>query len=196
MGEENMWTSINKKLYIMMVAILVVGLAVGIVFVVMLDESTKEIVFLNINDMIQNYGGFKINNIITHLVILSSLSVLSLFIIGAPLIIFFAFYNGFSIGFIISSLTGIFGIKGMLYGLIYVIITKGIFLVMLLVLSVTLFKIIKNIMEKIIYKNKGKDLIVVLFKKVLLCIVIILIFDVIMYFFGSGLINIFNFLIN
>lgn len=196
MGEENMWTSINKKLYIMLVAILVVGLAVGIVFVVMLDESTKEIVFLNINDMIQNYGGFKINNIITHLVILSSLSVLSLFIIGAPLIIFFAFYNGFSIGFIISSLTGIFGIKGMLYGIIYVIITKGIFLVMLLVFSVTLFKIIKNIMEKIIYKNKGKDLIVVLFKKVLLCIVIILIFDVIMYFFGSGLINIFNFLIN
>lgn len=191
-----MWTSINKKLYLVMALILGVGIVVGTIFVVMLDESTKEIIFLNINEMVQSFNGFNINNIITHLLILSSLLILSIFIVGSPLVIFFMFYNGFVIGFSVSSLTCIFGIKGLLYGSIYVLVSKGLFLVMLFIISITYLKISKNILEKIIYKNKGIDTIVVLIEKVILCILIILIIDVIVYFGGAKLINIFNFLIN
>ena len=45
-----MWTSLNKKIYLLLVSILTIGIICGIVFVIMLDESTKEIVFLNINE--------------------------------------------------------------------------------------------------------------------------------------------------
>ena len=38
-----MWTSLSKKLYVFMSIILVIGFIVGIVFVVLLDEATKEL---------------------------------------------------------------------------------------------------------------------------------------------------------
>ena len=100
-----MWTSLNKKLYVFMSIILVIGFIVGIVFVVLLDEATKEILFLNINEVLQNFSYVNTNDLIIHLVILSSLLILSMFLIGGPLVLFFMFYNGFSIGFIICSLT-------------------------------------------------------------------------------------------
>ena len=128
--------------------------------------------------------------------ILSSLLILSIFIVGSPLVIFFMFYNGFVIGFSVASLTCIFGLKGLLFGSIYVLVSKGLFLIMLFILSTTYLKISKNIIEKIIYKNKGIDTIVILIEKVILCIFIVLIIDVMVYFGGAKLINIFNFLIN
>ncbi len=189
-----MWTSINKRLYIFMSVLLFIGVVVGIVFVVTLDESTKEILFLNINEMIQS--NIKLNNILLHFISLASLFILSIFVIGAPLDIFFIFYNGFSIGFIISSLTIIFGIKGLLYGVIYVIISKLIFIILLMFFLVTLFKIVKNIIDYFIYKKNNKETIILLFKKALIFIALIVIFDVILYFTGAKIINIFNFLIN
>ena len=86
-----MWTSINKRLYIFMSVLLLIGVVVGIVFVVTLDESTKEILFLNINEMIQS--NIKLNNILLHFISLASLFILSIFVIGAPLDIFFIILN-------------------------------------------------------------------------------------------------------
>ena len=136
-----MWTSINKKMYVVMSIILVIGIALGVIFLIMQDEAYKEILFLNINDYLQSYHN--INSILIHLVSLATVFLLSLFVVGLPLVIFFVFYNGFSIGFTICSLTNIFGLKGLLYGIIYVLISKGIFILLLLIFSVTLFKIIK-----------------------------------------------------
>lgn len=191
-----MRTSLNKRLYVIIGAIMVIGVIVGIIFVLMLDESTKEIIFLNINDMIQNISNTHINNIIIHLLILSTLLILSIFVIGAPLIIFFLFYNGFSIGFIISTITLIFGIKGLLFGLIYVIISKGIYILFLILFSNTLIKIVKNIIDKFINKGRGKDILIRLGRKALLCIGFVALSDIILYFGGIPLINVFNFLLN
>lgn len=190
-----MWTSLNKKLYLFMGIILLIGIIAGVFFVLMLDEASKEVMFLNINEMIQNFGNIKINNIVSHLLILSSLLILTIMLVGAPLVIFFIFYNGFSIGFIISSLTSIFGIKGLIYGIIYVILTKGLFLLFLFIFSITLFKIIKNIIDKVFYK-KHSNMLTVLGEKALVCIILIVISDIIIYFGGSKLVNVFNFLLN
>ena len=191
-----MWTSLNKKLYVFMSIILVIGFIVGIVFVVLLDEATKEILFLNINEVLQNFSYVNTNDLIIHLVILSSLLILSMFLIGGPLVLFFMFYNGFSIGFIISSLTFIFGIKGILFGSIYVIIYKLLFLIMLVVFSVNLFKIIKCVIDRIVNKNNNKESLVVFIKRSVIFIGIVLILDIILYFVGGKLVNLFNFLIS
>ena len=191
-----MWTSLNKKLYVFMSIILVIGFIVGIVFVVLLDEATKEILFLNINEVLQNFSYVNTNDLIIHLVILSSLLILSMFLIGGPLVLFFMFYNGFSIGFIISSLTYIFGIKGILFGSIYVIIYKLLFLIMLVVFSVNLFKIIKCVIDRIVNKNNNKESLVVFIKRSVIFIGIVLILDIILYFVGGKLVNLFNFLIS
>lgn len=190
-----MWTSLNKKLYLFIGIVLIVGVIFGIVFVAMLDEASKEVMFLNVNEMVQNFGNVKINNIVSHLLILSSILILTIMVIGSPLLIFFIFYNGFSVGFIMASLTNIFGVKGLIYSIIYVLLTKGLFLLFLIIYSSTLFKIVKNVIDKIFYK-KHTGSITTLFEKVLICIILIIICDVIIYFGGAKLVNVFNFLLN
>lgn len=190
-----MWTSISKKMYVFMLIILIIGIITGIVFVIMLDEATKEILFLNINEFLQNFNNTNINSGLMHLVILSSLLILSIFLVGGPLLIFYMFYNGFSIGFVVSSITYIFGIKGMLYGSIYILISRLVYIIMLIIFNVNLFKIIKCNIDSLVYKKSNKESLSVFYKRSIVFIGIILINDVILYFGGGKLVNLFNFLI-
>ena len=190
-----MWTSLSKKMYLFMGIVLIIGIITGVVFVLMLDESTKEILFLNINNFLQSFGTSNISILVQHLVILSTLLILSIFLIGGPLVIFFMFYNGFTIGFIISSITCIFGIKGMLFGVLYVIISKLVFIVLLIIFSVNLFKIVKCVIDYLVYKKSNKESLSIFMKRSIVFIGIIMISDIILYFGGVKLINIFNFLI-
>ena len=190
-----MWTSLSKKLYLFMSIVLVIGIITGVVFVIMLDEATKEILFLNINNFLQSFDASNISILVQHLVILSTLLILSIFLIGGPLVIFFMFYNGFTIGFIISSITCIFGIKGILFGVLYVIISKLVFVVLFIIFSVNLFKIVKCVIDYLVYKKRNKESLVMFMKRSIVFIGIIMISDVILYFGGAKLINIFNFLI-
>ena len=190
-----MWTSLSKKLYLFMSIVLTIGIITGVVFVIMLDEATKEILFLNINNFLQSFGESNISILVQHLVILSTLLILSIFLIGGPLVIFFMFYNGFTIGFIISSITCIFGIKGMLFGVLYVIVSKLVFVVLFIIFSVNLFKIVKCVIDYLVYKKSNKESLVMFMKRSIVFIGIIMISDIILYFGGVKLINIFNFLI-
>ena len=191
-----MWTSLNKRIYLFLGIIFLIGTVVGITFIYFIPEDSKEIIFLNINDLIQNINSINLNNIVNHFIIIASLIILSFFVIGVPLELFFIFYNGFSIGFIISCLVSIFGIRGLLYSLIYIIVTKGVYLFILSIILVSLIKISKLIIDKYILK-KGNNInsINMYLKKCLVCLGIILINDLILYFWGASLINIFNFLI-
>ena len=190
-----MWTSLSKKLYLFMSIVLVIGIITGVVFVIMLDEATKEILFLNVNNFLQSFDASNISILVQHLVILSTLLILSIFLIGGPLVIFFMFYNGFTIGFIISSITCIFGIKGMLFGVLYVIVSKLVFVVLFIIFSVNLFKIVKCVIDYFVYKKSNKESLVMFMKRSIAFIGIIMISDIILYFGGVKLINIFNFLI-
>lgn len=190
-----MWTSISKKMYVFMLVILIIGIITGIVFVIMLDEATKEILFLNINEFLQNFSNTNINSGLMHLVILSSLLILSIFLVGGPLLIFYMFYNGFSIGFVVSSITYIFGIKGMFYGSIYILISRLVYIIVLIIFNVNLFKIIKCNIDSLVYKKSNKESLSVFYKRSIVFIGIILINDVILYFGGGKLVNLFNFLI-
>ena len=190
-----MWTSLSKKLYLFMGIVLVIGIITGVVFVLMLDEATKEILFLNINNFLQSFDASNISILVQHLVILSTLLILSIFLIGGPLVIFFMFYNGFTIGFIISSITCIFGIKAMLFGVLYVIVSKLVFVVLFIIFSVNLFKIVKCVIDYLVYKKSNKESIIMFMKRSIVFIGIIMISDIILYFGGVKLINIFNFLI-
>ena len=190
-----MWTSISKKMYVFMLVILIIGIITGIVFVIMLDEATKEILFLNINEFLQNFSNANINSGLMHLVILSSLLILSIFLVGGPLLIFYMFYNGLSIGFVVSSITYIFGIKGMLYGSIYILISRLVYIIVLIIFNVNLFKIIKCNIDSLVYKKSNKESLSVFYKRSIVFIGIILINDVILYFGGGKLVNLFNFLI-
>ena len=76
-----MWTSLSKKYYLFLMIIFAIGIILGFIFLIYLDESSKDLIFLNINDWLQNLENTNINNIIYHILILSSLFNLSLFIV-------------------------------------------------------------------------------------------------------------------
>ena len=191
-----MWTSLNKKVFLFISVLLVIGIISGILFLVFLNEASQEIIFLNINDYLQNLNNFTFNNLFMDITILSSLIILSIFIIGIPITIFFLFFNGFSLGFVIASLSTIFGFKGFIYSLIYLIINKFVYLFFMYFLCLALFKIVLIILKCFIHKEKiNRDEIIHLLKKIGLCLIIILIYDLILYFFGSKLLGLFNFLI-
>lgn len=192
-----MWTSLNKKFYLFLSIIFVIGLILGVIFLIYLDEASKDILFLNINEWLQGISNSNINNIVLHIIMLSSMFLLSIFLIGIPFVLFFVFYNGFSVGFTVTSLISIFGINGLLYGIIYVIITKGIYLFFLSIIIVSLLRVSLIILKSIFNKeNIDKEKLALLLKKNLICIAIILINDIILYFWGTNLITIFNFLLN
>lgn len=189
-----MWTSINKRIYLILSIFLIIGIISGIVFVILLSESSKEILSSNIIEF------FKLNKssifiLISHLLILSTLLVLSILLIGMPLVIFFILYNGFTLGFIISSITSIFGLKGLLYSIIYILINKMLFIILLIIYSTNLFKIAKTIIDYIILKKKSQDIFSIYIKRCIIFISIILLNDVILYIWGLKIVNIFNFLI-
>ena len=191
-----MRTSLNKKIYLFLSIILIIGILLGIIFLIYLDEASKELILLNINEWLQGINDSHINNIIPHIVILSSLFILSLFIIGIPFVLFFVFYNGFSIGFMLTSLINIFGIKGLLYGIVYILITKGIYFFFLSIFIISLIKITYYFIKRIFFGEKiNKDTLSLLLKRVFICIGVILISDIILYFGGAKLIDIFKFLL-
>lgn len=192
-----MWTSNIKKIYIFYSVISIIGLILGLVFLISMNEANKEIIFLNINEWIQNIENGHINNIITHVVVLSSLFILSLIIIGLPLNLFLNLYNGFSIGFIIITLTNLFKIKGFFYSIIYIIITKAIYIFFSFILTASNSKYcLVNIKTFLKTFKFNKEQLTILCQKNLLCIGIIICYDIFLYFVGSKILTIFNFLIN
>ncbi len=192
-----MWTSNIKKIYAFYSVISIIGLILGLVFLISMNEANKEIIFLNINEWIQNIENGHINNIITHVVVLSSLFILSLIIIGLPLNLFLNLYNGFSIGFIIITLTNLFKIKGFFYSIIYIIITKAIYIFFSFILTASNSKYcLVNINMFLKTFKFNKEQLTILCQKNLLCIGIIICYDMFLYFVGSKILTIFNFLIN
>ncbi len=192
-----MWTSLNKKIYLFLGIILAIGIILGVVFLIYLDEASKEIILLNINEWLQGLENNHINNIFIHIVILSSLCILSIFLVGVPIFIFWVFYSGFSLGFLAASIINIFGIKGLLYSVVYIVVSKGIYLFFLAILIATILKGILLMGRYVIRKERiNKDTVTLMYKRVLLCLGIILFSDIIIYFGGAKLITLFNFLLN
>lgn len=192
-----MWTSNNKKYFLFLSIILFIGLLSGLLFTGRINEANQEIVFNNINNFLLNLGNIHLNNFLPHILLFPLFLVLSLFIIGIPLYIIFIFYNGFSLGFIISSLKNIFGFKGILYSIIYILLTKGLFIFLLVILSLYLFKIGLKSFNYYFRKTKRmyKEEVYILLKKSLLIILFILINDLFLYFWGGKILNLFKFLL-
>lgn len=187
-----MWTSINKKFILFLGIIFGIGIISGIFYFSFLSGDDKNIIISSITNFFNDLSNIKINFIGTHLIILPLLWVLSLIVIGIPLALFYLFYNGFLIGFTMSNFVLVAHFKGFIFGLIYVLITKVIFLFFLLIFIISTIRIGLIVLKK---EKLKKEKIYVLSKRVLLCFILILINDLILYFLGDNLINVFNFLV-
>lgn len=187
----------NSKVIKFVVTLIIIGLLAGIILYLNLNSETKESIIKSIDEINKNILISKQNNIVFHLLIISIFILFSLTIILYPLTYFYLFYEVLSFGFVLAFYTKINGIGGLLYSLIYFVLNKALFLLILIYLNVVSFQLIKRIINSILQKDNisVRDLYQNYFLKTIISIGAMLLFDIIIYFFGNKILSIFQFLI-
>lgn len=105
--------------------------------------------------------------------------------------------EGVSIGFILSIFFKNYKLSGLIYALSVILINKGIYLILISYLFIISFKYAKKIFKNIIGVNNDyvKQLHKPLIQKFILILIISLVNDTIIYFFGNVLLNYLTFML-
>lgn len=187
------WLKSNRSIIKFLVMLFITSILVGIYLYLSKEKLIKESINTELIKMINNLDITRQNNILNHLLIMIVISVLSLTIIGLPVILIYFLYEGVSIGFLLSSFINYSLIKGMLFGTIFIIISKIIYITILIYLLTNTLKYTKSFLKRL--KTTKNELIINQVIKILFCITITLINDIILYFIGNKIITIFKFIL-
>ena len=137
---------------------------------------------ININDYLANLNS---NNtaIISYIVIIILFFISTLSIFGIILESIYIGIESISIGYVLANFISYFKLKGLLYGLINIILNKGLFFLIF----------IYNLLG--INKNYTSELIIPLIKKYLVLLIIISIYGILLYLFGNKFLNYLTFML-
>ena len=181
---------IKNKIIKTFIICFIVGFILSILFYLSLDKTEIKLLVDTIKN--NNILYKTSNNMINHLKILSVIIILNFLYIGIPLYIGLLISESFKIFLRLIILYKAFKIKGVIYGVIYALISNGIYIVFLLVIFKKLIKIFK-----IIYKYKFKkeninyNTLYYYFINTIIILVLIFISDMLIYFYGSKLLYVF-----
>lgn len=187
------WLKSNRSIIKFLLMLFITSILVGIYLYLSKEKLIRESINTELIKMINNLDITRQNNILNHLLIMIVLSVLSLTIIGLPIILIYFLYEGVSIGFLLSSFINYSPIKGMLFGTIFIIISKIIYITILIYLLTNTLKYTKNSLKRL--KMAKNELIINQVIKISFCTTITLINDIILYFIGNKIITIFKFIL-
>lgn len=156
------------------------SLVIGLIFYFKQDKEIRYSLVSGVGDLKELLKG-DINNIFSHIILifllyLSSISVI--FYFGG---VMYLLYEGLAIGFTFGLLKDMYGLKGIIFNLLYQGLFKGIFIFLLIILLIKLFRISKYVLGKFIYKdnNDFKGLIINELKNSLYVVLFIVIYDII-----------------
>ena len=187
------WLKSNRSIIKFLLMLFITSILVGIYLYLSKEKLIRESINTELIKMINNLDITRQNNILNHLLIMIVLSILSLTIIGLPIILIYFLYEGVSIGFLLSSFINYSPIKGMLFGTIFIIISKIIYITILIYLLTNTLKYTKNFLKRL--KMAKNELIINQVIKISFCTTITLINDIILYFIGNKIITIFKFIL-
>ena len=163
----------NKKINYFTFFIITLGIISGSIFLILINQDDKASVITQITNFMSNINSDNLNSVqalknslLTNYVYVLSIWVLGMSIIGIIFNIFLIYIKGFVIGFSITSIIYVYGIKGIVASLIYifphqllnllVVLLLGIYSIML---TINMYKLIigskttnfKNFMKKYLY---------------------------------------------
>ena len=190
------WTSSNKFLIKFLISLLVIGLLIGIYIYIKQPSLVKASIINELKLLDNTLKNTKQNNFLYHILILSVFTFLSILVIGVPVILFYLFYEGVSIGFLLASFINYKKVSGLLYGSIFIIFNKILLyasLIYILIASI-------NYSKKVILSLKRKDYKIYeyLFShliKMVFILLVIIIYDIFIYFLGNKILSYFIFLL-
>lgn len=173
--------------------IILIGLISGIIYYILLNSDIKS----SISDTLVGYNKFRYNAIIKDLIIMSFLLVTSIFLIGIPFSLFYLFYEGMSLGLILSMFFVNFKLSGLFYVIFYIVINK---LLVLLLMSFFIKKMInvgRLVVGIFIYRkdNLVKNKLLLNLKNSLYLIVIVFVINTLLYFITPSIFTYLSFLL-
>ncbi|MDD2238572.1 MAG: stage II sporulation protein M [Bacilli bacterium] len=190
------WTSNNKLLIKFLVSLFILGFLIGIYIYIIQPDITKSSIINELSNLGNTLSNTKQNNFIYHLIIISIFTIFSLFVLGIPVMLFYLFYEGISIGFLIGGFFHYKKIKGLLYGFIFIIINKLIFYFILIYMLIIALRFSKKLYKVI--KNKDYKIYELVFLQLLkngFVFIIVIVFDLLIYLFGNKILAYFLFLL-
>ena len=150
---------INKKIFVFLFVLMLMGIIAGSIFTTILNSSDKELVINHLNEFIDNINNNKLdylfalkNNLITNISYVILIWLLGISVIGLPIIIIMFFTKCFILGFSVGAVLTTFKLKGILVSLVYVFpgqVISLLFLLLLMMYSMSFtFKMIYAILKK------------------------------------------------
>ena len=132
----------QKKIYIFLIIVMLIGLILGIIYAVILNKSDHAIVttsldsfFTSIKNNDIDYKSALINSLVGNISFVTFIFLLGISIIGVPLIIFSLASSAFIFGFSLSSIIYTYHFNGMLKAITYLFPHQMITLLMSLFLG-------------------------------------------------------------
>ena len=174
----------EKKKYIFLLTVIIIGIISGCLFILFINKDDKNLIYNNLENIIDtitnnrvNYLNTFINSISSSLISLIGLYILGISIIGIPVIVFFLFLKGFTIGFSFISLIAKYHIRGLLGSVSYLFPHEFIKIVVWILMgyytinfSIRLFRYLflkENISLNYYFKNLNKIFIISLLTLIL-----------------------------
>ena len=177
----------NKYALVFSVSILVISIVVGIIY----GLNNK----YNMTDYVNSLD--KNLLLINHLIVIAIFLFSTISLLGVIVNSFYIGFEGVSIGYIVVSFFNTYGIKGIIYSIINVLINKGLFLLIIFYLFIVDLKYTKKCLSNLVGINTDYlvSLIKPLLKKYLTIIVFIIVVDVLNYFFAYKILKYFTFML-
>lgn len=190
------WTSSNKHLINFLISLFIMGILIGIYFYIKQPSLIKVSIINELNLLESTLISTRQNNFLYHLILLSVFTLISIIILGVPIILFYFFYEAVSIGFLIASFVHYKKISGLFYSVIFLLVNKilfYIFLIYILIISI-------NYCKKMIISFKQKDYKIYEYifnhlVKMIFTLIIVMIMDLFIYIFANKILAYFIFLL-
>lgn len=146
----------NKKEYVIVTLLFIIGLFVGVFFVNNLDESSKTSMQEYLNNFIEKFKqiekldnmSFLKTSIIQNILFAIILWFFGTTVIGIPIVFGIIIYRGFCFGYTVSVCVTIMGIsKGLVFTLVNLLLPSLIIIPAILAIGVSGFKLYKSIVK-------------------------------------------------
>lgn len=184
----------NNFLVKFVVALFLIGILIGFAFYFVYKPDLMS----PIEDFKGLITSTRQNVFLLNIGIISLIFVLSISLIGLPILLFYIFYEGASIGFTCGLFLNIFHIKGLIFYIIFIIIAKLLFILIMIYFSILSIRYSLNFLDSIISKNRENlyKTIVYHFYRYLVVLFLVFINCLLVFLLSNKIISVFIGLIN
>ena len=187
----------NRNIYNIIFLMISISITLGLILSFSIDKDLVNNIYNYFIEHINNYNNNILDNILYPILIFTFIFISSLTIIGSFMPVLALFIENISIGLLLGISLRIKALKGLIFTSIYFILTKLLYIIILIYIIINIYKFIKRFIISI--KNKNNETIystyTKLFIKIFFSITIITIYNLICIYIIPKILNIFKYLI-